>query len=150
MLRASIQYSGGKGEIKGIAEGAKGGDSGIEHGERLTAFAEAAVRGEKAALDAARDALRDAAGSACVVDAAGVVGNFERMVRIADGTGIPLDGLVEVLSNDFRHDLGLDDYQSRRTTDLGFMSRTFGPLVRGAVKTGLRLAGRRTRRTRSS
>jgi hypothetical protein len=149
MLRASIEYEGGDGQLTGIAEGAKVGDAGIEHGERLTAFADAAVRAgigaESAALDAARDALRDAAGSASVVDAAGVIGNFERMVRIADGTGIPLDGIVEVMSNDFRHDLGLEDFESRRPTRVGFLGRTFGPLLSGAVRTGLRFAGRRSR-----
>jgi hypothetical protein len=152
MLRASIEYDGGEGQLSGIAEGAKVGDAGIEHGERLTAFADsavhAAVGGESASLDAARDALREAAGSECVVDAAGVIGNFERMVRIADGTGIPLDGIVEVMSSDFRQELGLEDFESRRPTQVGFLGRTFGPLLKGAVKTGLRFAGRRTRRSR--
>ena len=156
MLRASIEYDGGDGQLSGIAEGAKVGDAGIEHGERLTAFADSAVHaiahaatgGESASLDAARDALREAAGSESVVDAAAVIGNFERMVRIADGTGIPLDGLVDVMSSDFRHELGLDEFESRRATQVGFLGRTFGPLLSGAVKTGLRIAGRRTRRIR--
>jgi hypothetical protein len=157
MLRASIEYEGGGGRLNGIAEGAKVGDSGIEYGERLTAFADAAVHSAAnssgdssvrgvAALDAARDALREVAGSECVVDAAGVIGNFERMVRIADGTGIPLDGIVEVMSSDFREELGLEDFESRRPTQLGFLGRTFGPILKGAIKTGLRVAGRRTRR----
>jgi len=143
MLRASIEYEGTGAQLSGISDGSKAGDAGIEHGERLTAFADAAVSGEAAALDAARDALREAAGSESVVDAAGVIGNFERMVRIADGTGIPLDGLVEVMSDDFREELGLEDFQSRRTTQSSLMRRTFGPLMRGVIRTGLRLAGRR-------
>ena len=150
MLRASIEYSGGEGRLDGIAKGAKVGDSGIEHGERLTAFADAAVHsaagGETAALDAARDALRDAAGSAALVDAAAIVGNFERMVRIADGTGIPLDGMVEMMSSGFREDLGLEKFESRRPTQLGFFGKTFGPVLSGAIQTGLRIAGRRSRR----
>ncbi len=143
MLRASIEYEGTDGQLSGISGGSKAGDAGIEHGERLTAFADAAVNGEPAALDAARDALRAAAGSARVVDAAGVIGNFERMVRIADGTGIPLDGLVEIMSDDFREELGLEKFESRRTTRASLIRRTFGPLMRGAIRTGLRLAGRR-------
>jgi hypothetical protein len=149
MLRASIEYEGGEGQLSGITDGAKVGDAGIEHGERLTGFADAAVKagigGESASLDAARDALRDAAGSEAVVDAAGVIGNFERMVRIADGTGIPLDGIVEVMSSDFRQELGLEAFESRRPTRVGFLGRTFGPLLSGAIKTGLRFAGRRSR-----
>ncbi len=151
MLRASIEYDGGDGQLAGIAQGAKVGDSGIKEGERLTAFADAAVyalrSGESAALDAARDALRDAAGSACVVDAAAVIGNFERMVRIADGTGIPLDGIVDVMSSDFRDELGLNDFQSRRQTQVGFLGRTFGPLLKSIAQTGLRFAGRWSRKS---
>ena len=45
---------------------------------------------------------------AALVDAAAVVGNFERMVRIADGTGIPLDKPVAMVSADMREELGLD------------------------------------------
>ena len=135
--------------MSGISDGSKAGDAGIEHGERLTAFADAAVSGDPAALDAARDALRDAAGSAALVDAACVIGNFQRMVRIADGTGIPLDAVVEVLSDDFRDELGIEDYQSRRTTKSGFLRRTFGPAFRTALRTGLRVAGRRNSRNKS-
>lgn len=144
MLRASIEYSGAEADLKGISEGAKAGDMGIEHGERLTAFADAAVGGNPAELASARDALRDAAGSAAVVDAAGVIGNFERMVRIADGAGIPLDGIVSALSGDIRGELGIDDFQSRRLNE-GALARTFGPVFRGVANTALRIAGRRTR-----
>jgi len=141
MLRASIEYSGSDGELQGITEGAKAGDAGIEHGARLTTFADAAVRGNAAELATARDALREEAGSAALVDAAAVVGNFERMVRIADGSGIPLDGIVGALSSDFREDLGLDDFQSRRLAS-GGAAGVLAPVIRGAVRTALRVAGR--------
>ncbi len=143
MLRASIEYSGTEADVAGIAEGAKAGDAGIEHGALLTGFADAAVKGDAAELATARDALRAAAGSAVVVDAAGVIGNFERMVRIADSTGIPLDGMVEAMSGDLQEDLGLDRFESRRATGRAGIARALGPAVRGAVRLGLRLAGRR-------
>jgi hypothetical protein len=145
MLRASIEYSGTDAQLSGIGEGAKAGDAGIEHGERLTAFADAAVQGDPAELGTARDALRDAAGFEAVVDAAAVIGNFERMVRIADGTGIPLDGIVGALSGDIRAELGLEAYESRRLTQ-GALAKAVGPALRGAAKVALRLAGRRARR----
>jgi hypothetical protein len=148
MLRASIEYDGSEARLSGISAGSAAGDAGIEHGGLLTTFAEAAVRGDATSLTAARDALRDAVGSAGLVDAAGVVGNFERMVRIADGTGIPLDSFVEVMSKDFRKDLGLEQFQSRRTTTPGFFTRTFGPAFNLVVQSGLRIAGRRARRRR--
>lgn len=145
MLRASIEYSGAEAELSGIAEGAKVGDAGIEHGERLTAFADAAVQGDTAELATARDALRAAAGSEVVVDAAAVVGNFERMVRIADGAGIPLDGVVDALTSGFREELGLDAYQSRRLNS-GRIAQALAPAFRGVASAALRFAGRRRRR----
>jgi len=146
MLRASIEHSGADAELSGISEGAKAGDAGIEHGERLTAFADAAVKGDPAELATARDALRDAVGSAGLVDASAVVGNFERMVRIADGTGIPIDGIVGAIATDLREDLGLDDYQSRRVTRTSGVANALGPALRFAARTAMRFAGGRTRR----
>ena len=148
MLRASIEYSGSDARLSGIADGAKVGDAGIEHGERLTAFADAAVKGDAAELATARDALRAAAGSEVVVDAAAVIGNFERMVRIADGTGIPLDGVVDALTSGFRAELGLEDLDSRRLSNAGPLAAFFQPVLRGAVNAGLRFAGWRHRKRR--
>ena len=145
MLRASIEYSGADADLNGISEGAKAGDAGIAHGERLTTFVDAAVKGDAAELATARDALRDAAGSEVLVDAAGVVGNFERMVRIADGTGIPLDGIVTALSGDFREELGLEGFQSRRVLGSAGLASVFGPALRGVVRVALRVAGWRAR-----
>jgi hypothetical protein len=145
MLRASIEYEGTNARLAGISSGSQAGDAGIEHGELLTAFVEAAAGEDVATLRKARNALRAAAGSAALVDAAAVIGNFERMVRIADGTGIPLDGLVEMLSDDFRQELGLEAFESRRTRRRGFLSKTFGPVVNALARIGFRFAGRRGR-----
>jgi len=146
MLRASVEYHGQQGDLRAVTEGAKVGDGGIAHGARLTSFAEAAVAGDPAELATARDALRAAAGAEAVVDAAAVIGNFERMVRIADGTGIPLDGVMVGASNDFRAEIGLDDFQTRRQADLGRVGNLAAPLLRAAAKLGLRVAGRRSRK----
>ena len=75
------------------------------------------------------------------MDAAGVIGNFERMVRIADGTGIPLDRIVDALTSGFRGELGLDDLDSRRTVNAGRFAACFQPVFRGVVSAGLRIAG---------
>ena len=47
-----------------------------------------------------------------MVDAAGVASNFERMVRIADATGIPLGEGLEEFSSEVRLELGLDRMQT--------------------------------------
>lgn len=145
MLRASIEFSGADADLAGIAEGAKAGDAGIAHGALLTTFVDAAMGGGAAELETARDALREAAGTAALVDAAGVIGNFERMVRIADGTGIPLDGVAAILSDDIRGELGLESFSSRRLTEKGMFGRLFGAGLRRLARFGLRLAGRRSK-----
>lgn len=113
----------------------EGATSGVPHGDVLTAFAEASVRGDEPALARAREALRDAMGPAAVVDAAGVIGNFQRMVRIADGTGIPLDRPVAVFSADLRQELGIDEFGAAGNTPAvgglaRFVARLARPLVR--------------------
>lgn len=145
MLRASIEWNGSEAGLEGATEGSKVGDGGIASGERLTKFAETAVAGDTAELATARDALREAVGSAGLVDAAAVVGNFQRMVRIADGTGIPLDGVVKALSDDFREDIGLEAFQTRRTTEPGAIARIGAPVLRRIALGVMRIAGRRTR-----
>jgi len=63
----------------------------VEFANELKDFASAVASRDEAALVTARDALLEAAGPDVVVDAAGVAANFQRMVRIADSTGIPVD-----------------------------------------------------------
>lgn len=50
----------------------------------------------------------EALGPEAMIDAAGVASNFERMVRIADSTGIELGDLLEQASADVREALGLE------------------------------------------
>lgn len=45
-----------------------------------------------------------------MVDAAGVASNFERMVRIADSTGIPLDERMAALSREVGATLQLERF----------------------------------------
>ena len=146
MLRASIAYSGVEAGLQGISEGAKAGDAGIAHGERLTSFAGAAVAGDSGELAMARNELRNAAGSGALVDAAAVVGNFQRMVRIADGAGIPLDGATLALTTGLREGLGVEHYPSRRLSGSGGFAKILGPALRGVASWGFRIAGRRSRR----
>ena len=69
---------------------AGGEAAGVRGSAELTAFAEATVAGDPGAIASARAAVRTALGDEATVDAAAVIGNFQRMVRIADGCGIPL------------------------------------------------------------
>ena len=87
--------------------------SGVEHGALLVAFAEAMAGDDDDALTHVRHAVIEILSSAVMVDAAGVASNFERMVRIADTTGIQLDARMEVLSQEVRDALHLERFMPR-------------------------------------
>lgn len=88
-------------------------DSGVRGGAALVRFTDA-VLSDRADLAGARGELIDALGEAAMVDAAGVIGNFQRMVRIADSTGIPVDGFFDEANADVRDQLGLNSLPSAR------------------------------------
>lgn len=90
-------------------------DSGVEHGAALLRYSDAAV-GRTPDLQAAREALNAAMGPGAVVDCAATIANFQRMVRIADGCGIPLDSFSRKESEKWRDGLGIDGFRSRGNT----------------------------------
>ena len=90
--------------------GAGLGDAGVPHGRLLVEFAEAVLGEDDAALFRARAELTNALGSAGLVDAAGVVGLFNAIDRVADATGIPLEAEKAAASADFRAELGVDRF----------------------------------------
>ena len=91
----------------------KGGDAGeIEFHEQLIAFAESIVTGGSEAIRDAREKLISVAGSDVMVDAAGVASNFQRMVRIADSTGIELgNDSVVAETEQLRNALGINQFK---------------------------------------
>ena len=80
----------------------------MSHGNLLIRFAEAVLGEEDHALTRARDALAAALGPPGLADAAGVVGLFNAIDRVADATGIPLEPEKAAASADFRAALDLD------------------------------------------
>jgi hypothetical protein len=91
-----------------LTDHAAAATSGVEHGTLLLAFAEAMVGEDEDALTHARHAVMEIMSPAAMVDAAGVASNFERMVRIADATGISLDARMQALSQEVRDALHLE------------------------------------------
>ena len=74
----------------------------------LAAFAESiAKRDDEDTLSIFRHSLAAAASHEEVVDAAAVAANFQRMVRIADSTGIPLDSPQRAFSESVWEELKL-------------------------------------------
>ncbi len=137
----SAEISGETVGIQAVTAGNEAPESGVAHGDLLVAFTEAAVGPDDAALEEARARLLEAMGPEALVDSAGVVGNFERMVRIADSTGIPLDKTTVLLSRDLRRELGVERFGSAANTpEAGPLRRLLSRALQPAVGPLVRIA----------
>ena len=100
----------------GPVNGGVESDGGVEHGARLVAFTEAVMKGDEAAMSRERAALSALLSPESFVDAAATIGAFNVVDRIADATGIPLDGILAGISVDLRRDLNLARFASAANT----------------------------------
>jgi hypothetical protein len=117
MLRASIELEGNTADLKGLTDTKHtDGVSGVPGSDALIAFSDAFMADDETQLASARDRLAAELGEKAVVDAAGVASNFQRMVRIADGIGIPLDAPMNGASVDLREQLGINEYAAAANT----------------------------------
>jgi len=91
-------------------------DAGVEHGARLLSFTEAVMGDDDAALARERADLRAVLSPECFVDLAAIIAGFNVVDRIADATGIPLDGMLLAMSDDLRRDLDLGRFASSANT----------------------------------
>lgn len=129
LLRVSSEMRAERVDLHAVT-GGEAVASGVVGGEALCAFADASVARDPVAIAAARERLRGELGDAAMVDAAAVIGNFERMVRIADGTGIPLDRAAALTTADMRADLGIDDFAgAERTRPVRGLARLVGRIL---------------------
>jgi hypothetical protein len=110
MLSWSMQEKGAELDFDRVLGDMEDIDEGVPHGKTLARFAEAVLLGSENDLAQARDATIAALGGDSFVDAAGIVGTFERMTRLADCTGVPLDDLILDGSEDIREGLGVNDF----------------------------------------
>ncbi len=131
----SGEIEGGRFDLHAVTDPEAAERSGVPHGRELLALAEAVVRGDDRELAAARAAAQAALGPDAFVEAAAVAANFERMVRIADATGIPLDAPVDAMTASLRADLGIDRFGSAANTPAvspgrRALGRVLAPLAR--------------------
>ena len=107
---------------------------GVPFGLQLMKFGESLATGDESALTSSRQALLDSAGPAVLVDAAGVAANFQRMARIADATGIPVDNITVAVSKNVREELDLHRlHTSQYTPPPTFMQRLQGVFIRAVA-----------------
>ena len=85
------------------------GDVGVPHSAELLTFTNAVQIGMPD-LAGATAALQGAVGADGLLEAAATIAIFNGLVRVADGTGIQLDGGVFALSVDDRNVLGIDRF----------------------------------------
>ncbi len=124
---------------------------GVPHERELIALAEAVVRGSEAELADARSKALAALGPESFVAAAAVASNFERMDRIADATGIPLDTPLDAITAGMRAELGIDAFGSSANSPpvsaaRRLLGRALAPLARYLMPALAGLSRRSTRR----
>ena len=137
-LRVSAQISRENVDLEGIVAG-QAVDTGIRGGKALLAFAETGLGDDAEAIAAARLRVREELGERAMVDAAGIIANFQRMVRIADGTGIALDDQLVAVTADLRDQLGINAYPTARLTrEAGWLPRLVARLLRPVLPLLLR------------
>ncbi len=116
MLRASAITTNTEVDIQGINGDVSAAAKGVEFGSELMKFAEALATGNEPELKGARLQLLETAGASVLVDAAGVAANFQRMVRIADCVGIPIDNMSTEIGQQVRAELDIDHFGSAQNT----------------------------------
>ena len=114
LLRASGKHTGEVIELSIIMAGSASGDGGVAFGSVLMAFAEAVLGTDDARLTESRAAASQAIGEDGLVDAAGVIGLFNAIDRIADATGIPLEDWKARATHDFREAIGVTAFAVRK------------------------------------
>ena len=144
MLRESVKLSGGSIDFDGLTDPSCTEIRGVPNSHELLQFTNACLGDDAAALAATRQALVDNMGSGALVDTVGVISNFQRMVRIADATGIPSDDAMLVMSENLREQLGINRYVSAANSEqppffqrllLKFVAvRQFRKMIREASK----------------
>ncbi len=81
----------------------------MPHGDALIAFVEAVVGGGD--ITQARQAVRAAIGDAGFVDTCATLASFNAVVKIADGTGIPIEDWKAERTADLRQALDIDRFR---------------------------------------
>ena len=147
----SGELEGARLDLHAVTDAAAAGSAGVPYERELLALAEAVVRGGEVELADARGKALAALGPESFVASAAVASNFERMVRIADATGIPLDAPLDAISASMRAELGIDAFGSAANTPRvsparRLLGRALAPLARYLMPALAGLSGRFSKR----
>ena len=89
---------------------------GVPHSDKLLCFVDA-VLSNPDNLDTARHALRQVLTDAAFVDTCATVASFNAVVKVADGTGIPLEEQKAEKTAQLRAELGIDQLRDNGRFD---------------------------------
>jgi len=78
----------------------------------LLAFVEAVLAGTEQEAQTLRMKIRETMGDAAFVDVCATVASFNAVVRIADGSGIPLEKIKAESTVDIRDELGINQFRT--------------------------------------
>ena len=91
-------------------------DTEVEHADILLAYADAIYASDDGELEKTRAQVRKQMGSGATVEAAATVANFSMLDRIANAVGIQIESMAIGQTEDFREELGINDYVSAANT----------------------------------
>lgn len=141
-LRVSSEIEGEDVDLNSVVEG-DAIDSGVPFGSELIQFTEAALGDDDELIRQTRELLIEKMGVAAMVDAAGVIAAFQRQVRIADGTGLPLEPIVNMMIDDVRGEMGLDALGSAdNTPPLNFLQKLSARVIQPVIPSIIKLMSR--------
>jgi hypothetical protein len=92
-------------ELRALAD--PGIDSGLPGGVAMLGLVDAVLANDENGATLARRAINEQLGPEATCEAAAVIGNFEMMNRIADGTGTPVSAQTRRYLTDELEELGL-------------------------------------------
>ena len=116
MLSLSANKTATAVDLQMVNGSAAGAAQELPFASELANFATAIADRDSAKINRTRDELIAVAGNAVMVDAAAVAANFQRMVRIADSMGIPIDDKNIEVGAGIRQELDLSRFASAQNT----------------------------------
>ena len=114
MLRASAAQQGIEINLKGVVD--RSVALGVEHADVLLDFADAVTGDDVNKLALARDSIVSKFDDSVLAEAAAIAGNYMMNDVAANSIGIPLESMFVSDSEQYRDELGLNDYPSARNT----------------------------------
>lgn len=88
--------------------------SGVPHGDFLLRLTEAISARDDGLLPSLRQEGIERLGKVGLVDAIGVASGFNAITRVANATGIPLDGFMAERSVEVRETAGINQFYERK------------------------------------